>query len=132
MKSDGPILLAVLFLACGLTLIFAYGHGTAGASAAYPVSAANVNLSIATTGPAAIGGLGLLTLGLIVLAWALLCAIVGLFRRDDPEARLERMESRRLAHEEKLDRVERKRTERQDRMLEREGRRLHVAVVPKE
>ena len=116
MKSDGPILLAVLFLACGLTLIFAYGHGTAGASAAYPVSAANVNLSIATTGP----------------AWALLCAIVGLFRRDDPEARLERMESRRLAHEEKLDRVERKRTERQDRMLEREGRRMHVAVVPKE
>ncbi len=133
MKSDGPIILAVLLLGAGLTMIFMYGHGTAGANAAYPVSAASVNLSIATTGPAAVGGLGLLALGSLVLAWSLLCAFVGLFRSDDPEALIERMERRRLAHEEKMERAERKRAERQDRMLARqEERRMHVAVVPKE
>jgi hypothetical protein len=131
MKSDGPIILAVLFIASGLTMIFMYGHGTAGANAAYPVSAASVNLSIATTGPAAIGGLGLLAGGLIVLIWALLCAFVGLFRSDDPEARLERMERRRLAYEEKHERLERKRAEKQERRLAREDGSLHIAL-PKE
>ena len=29
MKSDGPLILAILFLAAGLTIIFAYGNGTA-------------------------------------------------------------------------------------------------------
>ena len=132
MKSDGPIILAVLFVGAGLTMIFMYGHGTAGANASYPVSAASVNLSIATTGPAAIGGLALLAAGTLVLVWALLCAFVGLFRSDDPEALIERMERRRLVHEERLERAQRKRAERQDRLLARESRRMHVAIVPKE
>jgi hypothetical protein len=78
MKSNGPLILAVLFLACGLTIIFVYGVGTAGFNAAYPFSAANLNLSIATTGPAAVGGLGLTALGLLLLLWALVCAVAGL------------------------------------------------------
>ena len=71
MKSTGPLILAVLLLASGLTIIFTFGVGTAGFNAAYPFSAANLNLSIATTGPAAVGGLGLTALGLLLLLWAL-------------------------------------------------------------
>jgi len=79
MRSDGPLILAVLFLAGGLTVVFAYGTGTAGFNAAYPFSAANLNMSISTAGPAAIGGMGLVALGLLLMAWALLAAIVSQF-----------------------------------------------------
>jgi len=46
MKSDGPMLLAVLFLAAGLFVIFDYGVGTAAFNAAYPLSGASLQLSI--------------------------------------------------------------------------------------
>jgi hypothetical protein len=127
MKSDGPIILAVLLLAAGLTLIFTYGVGTAGMNAAYPVSAASLNLSIATAGPAAMGGIALLGVGLLVLVWALLCAFVGLFRtdgwgRDRAERRMERLERKQLAREEKLERAERKREAQYGLGLSREDR----------
>jgi hypothetical protein len=123
MKSDGPLILAVLFLAAGLTMIFAYGVGTAGFNAAYPFSAANLQMSIATNGPAAIGGLGLTALGLLLLIWALICAIVGQFRvvsfdRNRPD----RLERKRLEQEEKLERAERKRVEQQALMVKQEER----------
>jgi hypothetical protein len=106
MKSDGPLILAVLFLAAGLCLIFGYGVSTAGLNAAYPVSAANLQMSIAVTGPAAIGGMALTALGVLLMAWALICAVVGQFQvfgTDRGRAnRLERMEQKRLAREEKL------------------------------
>jgi len=79
MRPNGPLILAVLSLASGLTIIFAYGVGTAGVNAAYPFSAASLNLSIATNGPAAVGGLALTALGLLLMLWALICAIVGEF-----------------------------------------------------
>ena len=113
MKSDAPLILAVLLLGTGLTMIFAYGLGTAGFSAGYPVSAANLHLSIATSGPAALGGLGLVGLGLLAMVWAMLCAVVGLFRfNGSDEDRLERMENKRLKHEEKLERERLKQHER--------------------
>jgi hypothetical protein len=123
MKSDGPLILAVLFLAAGLTIIFAYGAGTSGFNAAYPFAAANLNMSIATTGPAAIGGLALTALGLLLMVWALLCAIVGQFRiagydRNRPD----RLERKRLEREEKLEGAERKRLAQQDQLLLREER----------
>ncbi len=80
MRSDGPLLLAVLFLAAGLFVICDYGVGTAAFNAAYPLTAASLKLSIATAGPAAMGGLALVTVGALLLILALLCAIVGLFR----------------------------------------------------
>jgi hypothetical protein len=80
MKSDGPMLLAVLFLAAGLFVIFDYGVGTAAFNAAYPLSGASLQLSIATAGPAAMAGLALVTVGVLFLVLALLCAIVGLFQ----------------------------------------------------
>jgi hypothetical protein len=121
MKSDGPLILAVLFLAAGLTVIFEYGVGTAGFNAAYPFAAANLQMYIATTGPAAIGGLGLTALGLLLLLWSLLCAIIGqfsIFGSDRPE----RMERKRLAQQEKLERIELKGMEKQQSLLKQEER----------
>jgi hypothetical protein len=113
MKSDGPLILAVLFLAAGLTLIFTYGIGTTAFNAAYPFSAANLQMSISTTGPAAIGGLGLTALGLLLMIWAVICAIVAqfmVFGTDRGRAtRLERQEQKRLDREERL-------AEREDRL----------------
>jgi signal transduction histidine kinase len=123
MKSNGPLILAVLFLACGLTIIFVYGVGTAGFNAAYPFSAANLNLSIATTGPAAVGGLALTALGLLLLLWALVCAIVGLASGvGSDQYRLDRTERKRLEQQQKLERAERKRLEQQELLVKQEER----------
>jgi hypothetical protein len=123
MKSDGPLILAVLFLAGGLTIIFSYGIGTAGFNAAYPFSAANLNLSIATAGPAAVGGLALTALGVLMLVWTLICALIGEFSsigssRYSPD----RVERKRLEQEEKLARAERKRLEQESRIVKQEER----------
>jgi hypothetical protein len=120
MKSDGPLILAVLFLAGGLTIIFAYGTGTAGFNAAYPFSAANLNMSIATTGPAAIGGMALTALGVLLMAWALVGAIVGQFMGFGTDrGRATRSEKQ-----------EQKRLDREERLMEREER-LRAASYPK-
>lgn len=123
MKSDGPILMAVLSLAAGLAVIFTYGTGTTNFNAAYPLAGANLQLSIATAGPAAVGGLALVALGLLIMAWALICAVVGLFTpagsyRDNP-ARAERLEQKRLDREE---RIAQKRREKEEKEMGREGR----------
>jgi len=123
MRSNGPLLLAVLFLAAGLTVIFYYGVGTAGFNAAYPFSGASMQLSIATAGPAAVGGLALAALGLLILAWALICALVGLFTPTrayrDNLGRTDRAEQKRLDREEVL---ERKRADREEKVMERQDR----------
>jgi hypothetical protein len=87
LRSDRPLILAVLFLAAGLGVIFGYGNGTAGFNAAYPVSAASVALSITTIGPAAIGGLALTAIGLVLLIWSFLASIVGQVRLIGPGVR---------------------------------------------
>ena len=112
MKSDGPLILAVLFLAAGLTTIFAYGVGTANFNAAYPFSAASLQMSISTAGPAAIGGLLLTSLGLLLMVWAVVSASVAQFMvfgtGSGRASRLERLEQKRLDREERLlDREER-------------------------
>ena len=123
MKSDGPLILAVLFLASGLTIIFAYGIGSAGFNAAYPFSAANLNLSIATTGPAAMGGLALTALGLLVLLWGLICALVGEFSGMGAAWNFTgRSERKRLEQEQKLEGRERERLEQQERLMKQEER----------
>jgi signal transduction histidine kinase len=121
MRSDGPLILAALLLAAGLTTIFAYGVGTAGFNAAYPFSAANLQMSITTTGPAAIGGLGLTALGLLLLIWALICAVVAQVSGMGT-SRPERLERKRLEQQEKLARVERKNLEQQERHVQQEER----------
>jgi hypothetical protein len=123
MKSDGPLILAIAFLATGLIIIFSYGTGSSAFNAAYPLSGANLQLAIITTGPAAVGGLALTVLGVLTMAWALICAFFGLFQpsvvyRDRPD-RLEREERKRLDREERL---QQKRLDHEEKLLEREER----------
>jgi hypothetical protein len=94
MRSDRPLIVSILLLASGLALIIGYGTGNAAFNAAYPFSAANLQLAITTTGPAALGGLVLTILGLLVMIWALICAFIGpiqSFRKTEREVvRVER------------------------------------------
>ena len=84
MKPDRPLIVSVLLLAAGLGLIFGYCHGTVGLNAAIPVSGASFNLCTTTTGPGALGGFALTVLGLLLLIWALVCAIMGQIRLLGP------------------------------------------------
>ena len=89
MRSERPLIASVLFLATGLSLILGYCSGTSSFNAAYPVAASVFHVDITTAGPAALGGIALTAIGILLLTWALLCAIVGqislMFRhsRDD-------------------------------------------------
>ena len=77
MKSDYILIVSVVLLAIGLGLIFNYSHGTAGFSAAYPVSGASLlQISINTTGLPAMAGVPLTALGLVLLIVAAISAIV--------------------------------------------------------
>ncbi|HEY1159821.1 MAG TPA: hypothetical protein VGE83_04280 [Terracidiphilus sp.] len=80
MRPDRSLIASVVFLAIGLGFLFGYCHGTAGLSAAIPVSGASFNLCVTTTGPGALGGFALTVLGVLLLLWATLCAIVGQVR----------------------------------------------------
>jgi hypothetical protein len=80
MKPDRPLIASVVFLAIGLGILFGYCHGTAGLSAAIPVSGASFNLCVATTGPGALGGFALTVLGVLLLLWAVFLAVAGQIR----------------------------------------------------
>ena len=87
MRPDRPVIGAVVCLATGVALIVAYCHGTTGANIAYPFSSSSLHIDLTTTGPGVPGGLILLALGILLLAWSLLAAIVSqislLFHRED-------------------------------------------------
>ncbi len=94
MKSDRPLLGSILLLAAGLALIFSYCNGTTSFNAAYPFSGSTLHIDLMTNGPAAVGGVVLTAIGLLMLLWAVLAAIVGqvgqLFRSNrDPESILD-------------------------------------------
>jgi hypothetical protein len=76
MRPDRPVIGAVVCLATGVALIVAYCHGTTGASIAYPFAGSNLHIDLTTSGPAVIGGLVFLALGVLFLLWSLLAAIV--------------------------------------------------------
>ena len=67
MKSEYVLISSVLLLGIGLELIFGYTHGSVGFSPAYPVSAASFQVSLNTTGLAAMVGVPLTLLGLLLL-----------------------------------------------------------------
>ena|SRR5579862_2441568 len=77
MKSERPLIAAVLFLATGLSLIFGYCNGTSSFNITYPFAASALHLDVATVGPAALGGLALTAIGALLMVWAFLAAIVG-------------------------------------------------------
>ena len=96
MRADRPLLGAILFLACGLGLIFGYCSGATTFTAAYPFTGSTLHIDVLTNGPAAFGGVVLMAIGLLFLLWATLAAIVGqisqLFSGShrDPETLLDR------------------------------------------
>jgi hypothetical protein len=79
MKCDRPLILSVLLMAVGLGLTFGYCHGNAGMNVSYPFAGSVLKLNIETYGPAAVGGPLVTLMGLLVLAWALLCAVLAQF-----------------------------------------------------
>lgn len=76
MRADRPLIASIVFLATGLSLILGYCNGASSLNAAFPIAASTLHLDITTTGPAALGGIALFGVGLFLLIWALLAAIV--------------------------------------------------------
>jgi hypothetical protein len=76
MRPDRPLIGAVVTLAAGVTTILAYCQGTTAFSAGYPFSGSQLHVDFTTVGPAVVGGMALIALGLFLLAWALLAAFV--------------------------------------------------------
>lgn len=76
MRADRPLIAAVLCLAGGLALIIIYCTGASSMSAAYPIAISSLHVELTVTGPAELGGLALTALGLVLLVWAFLAAIV--------------------------------------------------------
>lgn len=87
MRPDRPLIGAVVALAAGIAALLAYCHGTTAFNAGYPFSASQLHIDFTTNGPAVLGGMALIAIGLLLLAWALLAAfvsqIVRLFARED-------------------------------------------------
>ena len=74
----GVLVTAVVCLATGIGVLFAFCHGNTGVQFAYPFSAASVHVDITTTGVPAIAGLILTIAGAILLIVATIIALIGL------------------------------------------------------
>lgn len=88
MRSDRPLILAVIFLGAGLGVLIGYCNGTTGFSAAYPFTGSILHLEMTTTGPGVIGGLLAVSIGVLLMLWAFFAAFVSLF--SGPPVRRER------------------------------------------
>lgn len=84
MKSDRVLIGAIIFLAAGLGLLFAYCHGTTGINLGYPWNVTSIHIDITTTGLPALIALPLLGAGLLLLFIALIAAIVSMLRSPQP------------------------------------------------
>lgn len=89
----GVLVTAVICLAVGLGVLFAFTHGTTGIQLASPVSAASVHVDITTNGIPAILGLGLTVIGAFLLIVATIIALVGMRRHAVDNAPTKRRES---------------------------------------
>lgn len=78
-RSDGPLILAMIFLCAGLGVLIGFCNGTTGFSASYPFTGSILHVEMTTTGVGVIGGLVSIGIGALLMVWAVLAAIVGLF-----------------------------------------------------
>jgi hypothetical protein len=87
MRPDRPLIGAVVTLAAGIATILVYCHGTTAFNVSYPFSGSQLHIDLTTIGPAVLGGIALIAVGILLLAWALLaaigCQIARLFGRND-------------------------------------------------
>lgn len=79
MRSDRPLILAVIFLGAGLGVLIGYCHGTTGFSASYPFTGSMIHVELTTIGAGVLGGLTATAIGVLLLIWAFFAAIVSLF-----------------------------------------------------
>lgn len=87
MRPDRPLIGGVACLASGIGLIVGYCQGATSMNAAYPFTGSILHIDLTTTGPGVLGGVSLIALGILLLAWAVLAALVSqimlLVGRDD-------------------------------------------------
>ncbi len=76
MTPDRPLIVAVASLATGVGLIVGYCQGATSMNVAYPFSGSTLHIALTTSGPGVLGGLALTALGVLLLAWSVLAAIV--------------------------------------------------------
>jgi TRAP-type C4-dicarboxylate transport system permease small subunit len=86
----GVLVTAVVCLAIGLGVLFAFCHGTTGIQFAYPLSGASVHIDVTTTGIPGIAGFGLTVVGGFLLIVATLIALVELMRGGGDSRPIER------------------------------------------
>ena len=77
-RSDGPLILAMVFLGTGLGVLIGFCNGTTGFSASYPLTGSILHVEMTTTGVGVMGGLAATAIGVLLLAWAVMAAIVSL------------------------------------------------------
>jgi len=103
MRPDRPLITGVACLATGIGLIIRYCQGTTSMNAAYPFTGSTLHIDLTTSGAGVVGGLALIVLGILLLAWAVLAGFVSqimlLVGRDDSMETIFRRE-RRAAFEE--------------------------------
>ena len=78
----GVLITAVVCLAIGIGVLFAFCNGNTGLQFAYPLSAASVHVDITTTGIPAIAGLILAVIGASLLIVATIIALIETLRRN--------------------------------------------------
>jgi hypothetical protein len=79
MRSDGPVLLAIVFLGTALGVLIGFGVGHTGFNASYPFTDSVLHVDLTTTGPGVVGSVVLGAIGAVCLVWAFFAAIIGLF-----------------------------------------------------
>jgi hypothetical protein len=89
----GVLVAAVVCLAVGLGVLFAYCHGSTGVQFAYPVAGASVHIDMTTTGLPAIAGLALTVIGAFLLIVATMIALIGMGRGGGRNTPVKRRES---------------------------------------
>lgn len=103
MKSDRIVIFAVLFLAVGVGVIFAFCQGSTGMSFGYPLSGTKVQIDLTTTGIPALVGVPMVGLGVLLLFIALIAAIVSQFRPREVAVRNDALPKRQVPFENDAD-----------------------------
>lgn len=89
----GILVTAVVCLAVGIGVLFAFCHGNTGVQFAYPLSAASVHVDITTNGIPAILGLILTVLGAFLLIVATIIALATMRRGNGENGAVKRREN---------------------------------------